>query len=65
MSEADVVHAFEEVDGVDVVEVIEVEIEVSEEEVVLGVYDEWGDDVGYGIAEPGTWVLVGCRRRCP
>ena len=40
MSETDVFHAFEEVVGVGVIEVVKVEVKVSKEEVVLVVYGE-------------------------
>ena len=45
----------EKVSGFGVVEVVEVEIEVSEEEIVLGVYGEQGNEVWYGVAEVGAW----------
>ena len=45
LREVEVVHVVDEGGSVDIVEVVKVKVEVPEEYVVAGVYDEWSDEV--------------------
>ena len=60
LDEADVVHVVEEGGGIGVIVFVEVKVEVSEEDVVIAVYGEGGDEVCDEVAEarsPSRWSV--------